>query len=179
LSSTLKINQINRGFKNASSFLGQLTQKGLEKKGFAQSKLIINWNEIVGSELSRHSKPLKITFSKNGLGATLMIEIDGAFGPEIELQRETIKQKVNRIYGYTAISKIVFKPSAYLGYNAIIQKNLSSEADAENFEVSERKIMSGDLQELMLNLENTNNNELRKSLEKLSNNFLKQSLLKT
>ena len=174
VSRTLKIKSVNVGFKNASSFLNGLTQKSLEKKGFAQSKLITNWNEIVGLELSKQSKPLKITFPKNGLGATLIIEIDGAFGPEIDLQRETIKEKVNRVYGYTAIAKIIFKPSPFMGYDVKLKEKLFKDKNKKNFKVTESKMIGEALQRSILNFENTNNQELRNSLRKLSKNFLKR-----
>ena len=174
---TLKIKRFNLGFKNTSSFLSQLTQKSLEKKGFSQSKLITNWNEIVGWEMSRQSKPVKITFPKSGLGATLTIEISGAFGPEIDLQRETIKQKVNRVYGYTAIAKIIFRPSPFLGYNVKMKSEMFKETNGKKIEYSERRMISENLQRSILNLENINNQELRKSLTKLSDNFLKQSTI--
>ena len=175
MTSTFKIKRLNIGFKNTSSFLGQLTQKSLEKKGFAQSKLITNWNEIVGWEMSKQSKPVKITFPKSGLGATLTIEIDGAFGPEIDLQRETIKQKVNRIYGYTAIAKIIFRPSPFLGYDVKMKAQICKETDEKKIESPKRRMASKTLQRSILNLENINNEELRKSLNKLSSNFLKKS----
>ena len=63
-----------KGFRRASTFIQQLTKESLEKRGFAQSKLITNWNEIVGSELFKISRPIKMSFPKNGLGATLTIE---------------------------------------------------------------------------------------------------------
>ena len=177
VSSTLKIKRFNLGFKNTSSFLGQLTQKSLEKKGFAQSKLITNWNEIVGWEMSKQSKPVKITFPKSGLGATLTIEIDGAFGPEIDLQRETIKQKVNRVYGYTAIAKIIFRPSPFLGYDDKIKSQIYKETDQKKIVSSKRSMVSKTLQRSIFNLENINNQELKKSLNNLSSNFLKKSLI--
>ena len=169
--SALKIKKGNKGFQNASSFLVELTQKGFEKKGFSQSKLITNWNEIVGREFSKHSKPLKISFPKSGLGATLIIEIDSAFGPEIELQRETIKQKINRVYGYTAIAKIIFRPSPSLGYDA----KMKYEAfEGKKIELAESRIISRVSKWSISNLENTSNQELRKSLDKLSDNFFKK-----
>ena len=175
MSSTVKIKRANAGFKNASSMLGQLTQKSLEKKGFAQSKLITNWNEIVGWELSNRSNPSKISFPKSGLGATLIIEIDGAFGPEIDLQREAIKQKVNRVYGYSAVAKIVFRPSPSLGYDVIMKKKLFTANDKNKFEVVESRLISDALHKSIMDLENIDNQELRKSLNKLSSSFLKKS----
>ena len=161
------------GFKNTSSFLGRLTQRSLEKKGFAQSKLITNWNEIVGWELSKQAKPVKITFPKSGLGATLTIEICGSFGPEIDLQRESIKEKVNRVYGYTAIAKIIYRSSPFMGYEPKMKKKFFKENNTKDFEISKSKMINGTLKKTLLNLENTKNKELRKVLHQFSSNFYK------
>ena len=80
----------NVGFKSTASFVHELTQKSFERRGFAQSRLITNWKEIVGLDLDHRSKPVRMTFPKNALGATLTIEIDGAYGPELDLQKKLI-----------------------------------------------------------------------------------------
>jgi hypothetical protein len=175
LSAIPKSKRVNKGFKSASSFLNSLTQKSLEKKGFSQSKLITNWYEIVGTELSKYSMPFKITFPKNGLGATLLLEIDGAFGPEIELQKEIIKEKVNRLYGYTAISKVTFRISPSLGYQAKKKKELFFKVDDKKaFEARNHGVGGPALHESISNLGNIQNDALRDSLNEISKNFLKQ-----
>ena len=169
-----KSKRVSKGFKSASSFLNSLTQKSLEKKGFSQSKLITNWYEIVGTELSKYSIPIKITFPKNGLGATLLLEIDGAFGPEIDLQREIIKEKVNRIYGYTAISKVMFRVSPSLGYQAKKKESFFKAGYEKAFEEENRGVGGPALHKSILNLVNTQNDALRDSLNEISKNFLKR-----
>lgn len=173
MANIFKTRKSNLGFKNTSNFLASLTQKSLEKKGFSQSKLIMNWNEIVGLELSKHAKPLKISFPKNGLGATLIVEIDGAFGPEIDLQRDTIKEKVNRVYGYTAISKITFRTSPFMGYDVKLKEELFKVNNSQVLQVPKVSMIGENLRKSILNLENTKNQELRESLKQLSSNFLK------
>ena len=103
--------KIKSSFKLTSSFLTELTKKTLEKKGFSQSKLITNWEEIIGSELSKKLKPSKMKFSGKGLGATIFLDLQGSYGPEISLQLEVIKEKINRVYGYAAITKITLRQS--------------------------------------------------------------------
>jgi hypothetical protein len=177
---TLKKPRSTPGFKNASSFLGSLTQTSFEKKGFAQSKLITNWNEIVGWSLSNKTKPSKITFPKNGLAASLVVEIDSAFGPEIELQREIIKEKVNRFYGYTAVAKIIFKPSPSIGYASKTKvEAFKDKTDVTTKVIKNSYPVSLALQKLILNLEAIKSEELRKSLHNLSNGFLKRSSKKS
>ena len=162
----------NIGFKSTASFVHQLTQKSFEKRGFAQSKLIINWKEIVGLDLYKLSKPVKMTFPKNALGSTLTIEIDGAFGPELDLQKNIIIEKVNRIYGYKAVAKINFKASTCLGYTSTEKDDFFSAVEFTK-EQNDFTIVAESNDDLIPNLDNVKNQKLRKSLEKLRKNFKK------
>ncbi len=171
----MKMKRSKKGFRRASTFIQQLTKESLEKRGFAQSKLITNWNEIVGSELFKISRPIKMSFPKNGLGATLTIEIDGAVGPEIDMQRHIIQQKINRVYGYRAITKIKFKVSAEIGYDIIRKDNLLFDQNDYNFE--KNKIVRNDMarQDLTFKLEKTKNQKLRQTLQNICSSFLNSS----
>ena len=171
LNKSLHVRKMETGFKRASTFLNHLTQKSFERKGFAQAKLITNWNEIVGLDFCKFTKPLKISFPKNELGATLTIEIDGAFGPELEMQKEMIKEKVNRIYGYKSVAKIKFKVSSHLGYEAL--KKDRSLFDQIGKSCEAEISYSGDQAETSLTsrLDDVKNKKLRKSLLNLSNSF--------
>ena len=129
--------------------------------------------------MSKQAKPVKITFPKSGLGGTLIIEIDGSYGPEIDLQREYIKEKVNRVYGYTAIAKIIYRSSPFMGYDSKMKKKFFKEKNTKEFEVTKSKMINETLKGTLLNLENTKNKELRKVLDQFSSNFLKQSSIES
>ena len=171
INSDLKIKRGRVGFKRTASFLNGLTQKSFEKRGFAQSKLIINWNEIVGPALSQLLKPSCISFGGRELGATLTLEINGAYGPELELQKELIKEKVNRIYGYKAVSKIKFKSSSVLGYeDSEIDKSLLKKVDGD-YDTNRTLTDHTDTFEMKLKFDTVSSTNLRRSLAKLCSNF--------
>ena len=162
------------GFKSTAHFVHQLTKKSFEKRGFAQSKLIINWKEIVGFDLDKLSKPVKMTFPKNGLGATLTIEINGAYGPELDLQKENIIEKVNRVYGYTAVIKVNFKASASMGYDSFAKDELSLKGLEINIKDYKTGTKPEKIDDLIPKLESVRNQKLRKSLKDLRSNFIKK-----
>ena len=164
----------NWGFKSTANFVDQLTKTSFEKRGFAQSKLIINWKEIVGFDLDKLSRPVKMTFPKNGLGATLTIEINGAYGPELELQKENIIEKVNRIYGYTAVIKVNFKASASMGYESIVKDDFSVKEVEINIKDYKSNTEPEKIDDLIPKLEKVKNQKLRKSLIDLGSNFIKR-----
>jgi len=110
----------NTGFKKTSNFLEDITRKVCGRKGFSQSKILINWTEIVGRDIAEKAKPSKVIFSDKNQMATLILTIFGPYGPEIHAQNEIIKEKINQTYGYYAISKISLK------------QNLSSDSPNKN-----------------------------------------------
>jgi hypothetical protein len=173
VSNTFSTKRTTKGFKKAASVLDSLTQKGFEKKGFSQSKLITSWTEIVGEQVSNVAKPLKITFPKSGLGATLEIEINGAFGPELALQLDILKEKINRVYGYTAVSRVTMKQSSVLGYNQD-KKNLSESNNSQkNKHGSFKKILINEHTKGSISkLSDVKDENLRETLNKFCSAFL-------
>ncbi|MEM8555161.1 MAG: DUF721 domain-containing protein [Pseudomonadota bacterium] len=103
----------HRGFQSASHLLkDRITQAG-EKRGFAMSRLLTHWAEIVGEDLARMCEPVKVGYSrKGGLGRTLTVLIHGAAGPMVQTQSEVIRSRVNGCYGYNAISRVRFTQSS-------------------------------------------------------------------
>jgi hypothetical protein len=81
---------------------------------------------------------------------------------------------VNRIYGYTAIAKIIFRPSPFLGYDVKMKTEICKETDEKKLGSSKRSRVSKTLERSILSLEKINNQDLRKSLNKLSSNFFKK-----
>ena len=113
------------GFKKASIFLKKSIQKASESRGFAQSRVLTHWSEIVGEEISSVSIPTKVSYKTDGLGATLTILTSGSSGPILEMQKEFIRNKINAVYGYNAVHKINITQSSPV---ALISKKENSES---------------------------------------------------
>ena len=106
----MKLDQNNkrrkRGFKSASSLLQKQIQKASETRGFAVSKLLTNWTEIIGTDLAKIAKPVKVNYGREGLGAGLVLLTNGANAPIVQAQSKQIIDRVNGVYGYNAISRV-------------------------------------------------------------------------
>ena len=106
----MKLDQNNkrrkRGFKSASSLLQKQIQKASETRGFAVSKLLTNWTEIIGTDLAKIAKPVKVSYGREGLGAGLVLLTNGANAPIVQAQSKQIIDRVNGVYGYNAISRV-------------------------------------------------------------------------
>ena len=108
------------GFKKATVLLKKNIQRVSESRGFAQSRVLTHWSEIVGEEISSVSIPTKVSYKTDGLGATLTILTSGSSGPILEMQKEFIRIKINAVYGYNAVQKIKITQSSTF---ALVRKN--------------------------------------------------------
>ncbi|MHC0052276.1 DUF721 domain-containing protein [Actibacterium sp. D379-3] len=109
-------NRRMRGFERTSSLLTDRIRTAGEKRGFAVTRLLTHWAEIVGEETARAARPVKVHYGREGFGATLTVLTTGAHAPILEMQKEAIRQKVNACYGYAAISRIKLTQTAPTGF---------------------------------------------------------------
>ena len=106
-----------RGFKSASGLLQSRIRTASQTRGFAETRLLTHWAEIVGSEIAAQAHPVKVGYGRGGLGATLTILTTGAVAPMIEMQKEQIRERVNTCYGYTAISYVRITQTSPHGFS--------------------------------------------------------------
>lgn len=105
-----------RGFESAFGFMSDTVRHTGETRGFAIMRLLTHWPEIVGEDLARTTRPVKVGYGREGLGATLTLLTTGAQAPMVEMQKDRIRAKVNAIYGYNAISRIHITQTAPIGF---------------------------------------------------------------
>lgn len=91
-------------------------RKASEGRGFAQSRVLTHWAEIVGADTAAVTQPVNITYGRGGMGATLTLLTTGAMAPMIDMQKEKIREKVNACYGYNAITKVRITQTAPTGF---------------------------------------------------------------
>jgi len=88
-----------------------------ETRGFAQTRVLTHWVEIVGEAVAKIAKPVDVSYAKGGFGATLTVLTSGAQAPMLEMQKEQIRQKVNACYGYNAIARVRITQTARTGFS--------------------------------------------------------------
>lgn len=109
-------NSTTKGFSRAVSLMQSGIRKASEGRGFAQTRLLTHWSEIVGVDMAKIATPVNISYGKGGLGATLVVLTTGANAPMLEMQKEQLRTKVNACYGYNAISKVRITQTAPVGF---------------------------------------------------------------
>ncbi|SEW44923.1 hypothetical protein SAMN04488515_3261 [Cognatiyoonia koreensis] len=105
-----------KGFSRAVSLMQTRIRKASEGRGFSQTRLLTHWEEIVGQDTARIATPVNISYSKGGMGATLVILTTGSQAPMLEMQKEQIREKVNACYGYRAIARVKITQTAPVGF---------------------------------------------------------------
>tara|TARA_Y100000815_G_scaffold255502_1_gene262423 strand:- start:485 stop:1018 length:534 start_codon:yes stop_codon:yes gene_type:complete len=104
------------GFKQTAALLGTRIRKASESRGFAVSRVLTHWEEVVGPETAAICRPVEVSYGRKGFGATLTLLTTGAQAPMLEMQKERIRDRVNATYGYNAISRIRITQTAPTGF---------------------------------------------------------------
>ncbi len=104
------------GFKPATGLLQGRIRAASETRGFAESRLLTHWSDIVGDRVAAIARPVEVTYAKGGLGATLTMLTTGAQAPMLEMEKLRILERVNACYGYRAIARIRITQTAPTGF---------------------------------------------------------------
>lgn len=105
-----------RGFEAASGLLRDQVRVVGESRGFAVARLLTHWTEIAGEEMARITRPVKVGYGREGMGASLTLLVSGAMAPIVEMQKEKLRERVNSVYGYAAISRVILTQTASTGF---------------------------------------------------------------
>ncbi len=109
-------NATTKGFARTSTLLRERIRKAGESRGFAVTRVLTHWQEIVGEDIAAICKPVDVKYGRQGLGATLTVLTTGAQAPMLEMQKERIRAKVNGVYGYNAIERLRITQTAATGF---------------------------------------------------------------
>jgi hypothetical protein len=105
-----------RGFERAAGLIQPHLRQVGESRGFAVARLLTHWADIVGEETARVARPVKVSYAREGFGATLTVLTTGAAAPMLQAEEPRLRERVNACYGYAAISRIRFTQTAPTGF---------------------------------------------------------------
>jgi hypothetical protein len=110
-------NGTTKGFSRAASLLQPRIRKASEERGFAVTRLLTHWADVVGQDIAQIATPVNVTYGKGGIGAVLTLLTTGAQAPMLEMQKDQIRDKVNACYGYRAIARVRITQTASTGFS--------------------------------------------------------------
>ncbi|WP_238991722.1 DUF721 domain-containing protein [Gemmobacter caeruleus] len=105
-----------RGFEAASGLLKDRIRNAGESRGFAVTRLLTHWPDVVGADLARTTRPVKVGYAKGAFGATLTLLVKPTDAPMVQMQLPRIRERVNACYGYAAIGRVVLTQTAPMGF---------------------------------------------------------------
>ena len=96
--------------KNIGIYIDKIIHPIVKKKGFIDSKIIINWAQIVGTRFATYTSPKKINYQEDS-GILFIICKNSAVGTEIAHNNSDIIDNITLLYGYKYIAhiKIVYR----------------------------------------------------------------------
>ncbi len=153
-----------RGTKSLKHALDIVTRPVFLKRGFAENRIITDWNQIVGDSIGACSVPRKLTFERDKKsGGTLYVEVSNSgFSAQMVYLEPMILEKIACYFGYKAVSrlKILQNPQ-----NQIQQQ----------YKPQKKKVMSKEnIAQLENSLAGIDDEELKESLRKLGQGILSE-----
>lgn len=92
--------------RRLSTMMGSMVAPSAQERGFAISRLISHWRNIVG-DLSEWCRPAGIHFARgNRNKGILKLQIETGRGPQAQAMSQQIIDSVNATFGYTAVDRI-------------------------------------------------------------------------
>ncbi len=157
------------GFARTSSLLQKRIRQASEGRGFAVTRLLTHWDEVVGEDIARIARPVDVKYGRQGMGATLTVLTTGAQAPMLEMQKEKLREKVNAVYGYNAIARLRITQTAPTGFaegQAVFQPAPKAAPAAPDPQVTQAAAqVAGDVRDV----------GLRDALEVLARNVLSKA----
>lgn len=94
--------------KTLEQCIEPLTRPALKAQGLASSRILTEWESIVGVQMARHTLPEKLSFPPGKkTGGTLVVSTENGFATELQHMQPVILERLATYFGYQAISRIV------------------------------------------------------------------------
>jgi len=93
--------------KTLKSCVDPVVRPVLKTQGVAASKLIVEWEAIVGKEMAAYTLPIKLTFAKDkNAQGNLTLACDGAHALTLQHMLPVIIERIACYFGYKAVERI-------------------------------------------------------------------------
>ncbi len=104
------------GFRHAARLVEDRIRAAGESRGFAAARLLTRWDDIVGPEIARLARPVRLGWGRGkraqGLGATLTLAVPGPAAPMVQMMGPRIVERVNAALGFAAVARIALAQGA-------------------------------------------------------------------
>ena len=161
----VRAKRTTRGFTQTGGILSSHIRKASEKRGFSETRLLTHGAEIAGTAVAKIARPVKVGYTRQGMGATLTLLTTGANAPMVQMQLPQIQERVNATYGYAAISRIHITQTAPTGF-------AEGQAEFHQDKPQKRPLQPQDKAALESTVSDVADEDLRTALAALGENIL-------
>lgn len=99
--------------RSVSDLVPRVGRQSFRRFGFVEASVVARWPDIVGPELARMTSPDSIRFPQGKRnGGTLTLSVASARAPLVQHAEPNILEKVNRYFGYGAVSRVAIRQGA-------------------------------------------------------------------
>lgn len=96
--------------RQVAELLPDVGRAAFRRFGFVQSSIVSRWPEIVGARYAGVSQPESIRFPQGKKQeGVLTLVVRGAHAPMMQHITPEIMERVNRIFGYTAVARVAIR----------------------------------------------------------------------
>jgi hypothetical protein len=100
--------------KPLADLVGKCLADAFARQGFASTEIVTHWDDIVGPEIAAHAEPMRMNWVRHrdpddALPATLVLRVEGPAAIEIQHLSDVIVERVNRYFGWQAVSGIALR----------------------------------------------------------------------
>ncbi len=84
----------------------------LQHRGFGDTRIITDWDEIAGGRIARFTCPVRVKYSSRMEGgrpiesATLVVKVDKCFALEFSYMEQSVLEKIAAYFGYKLIARL-------------------------------------------------------------------------
>jgi len=125
-----------------------ITKDIFKKKGFKEQKVITNWKDIVGDEISSYTIPESLTQNR-----LLTVKCESSLALEFQYCIPKIIERISIMMGYNAVKDIRIKQSNILSEKKTItiKKNILSNEDNDELKKILTKVKNKNLKNKLIN----------------------------
>ncbi len=109
-----------------ASSISAITHSFYRSLGFQESRLVLEWEQIVGSHIASLTIPCKVSGKAYGKGDVLTLWVSSAMAPEITHCSQQIIEKINSYFGVEYIKRLLLKHHSMRG---MAHKNKTEASD--------------------------------------------------
>ncbi len=132
------------GFRRAGEDVAAILSPTFRKRGFAQTDIVLRWPEIVGAALADQCRPERLNWPRvvegqeraaSADGAVLHLSVAPGWATEIQHLEPLLIERVNRFFGWRAVTGIRLRQVAIQPRQQKPSRNLRPLTESERAEL--------------------------------------------